>query len=85
MAEDLKPPKDAKTTLQEHTQSLGKNLPYYREVSRKGPPHDPIFVIEVSIEDEEPLSGMGKSKRNAEQIAASAMLDFLELDEWEDN
>ena len=85
MAEDLKPPKDAKTTLQEFAQSHGKNLPNYREVSRKGPPHDPVFIIEVSIEDEDPLSGMGRSKRHAEQIAASAMLAFLGLGEWRDN
>ena len=81
----LNPPKDAKTTLQEYAQSHGKSLPNYHEVSRKGPPHDPMFIIEVSIEDEEPLSGSGRSKRHAEQIAASAMLTFLGLDEWEDN
>lgn len=81
MAEDLIPPKDAKTMLQEYAQSQGKNLPNYREVSRDGPPHDPIFIIEVSIENEKPLSGRGRSKRDAEQIAASAMLVFLGLEE----
>jgi len=81
MAEDLIPPKDAKTTLQEYAQSNGKNLPSYREISRYGPPHDPTFIIEVSIEDEKPLSGCGRSKRQAEQLAASAMLDFLVLNE----
>jgi len=34
MAEDLNPPKDAKTTLQEYAQSHGKSLPDYREVNR---------------------------------------------------
>ena len=81
MAEDLIPPKDAKTTLQEYAQSNGKKLPCYREVSREGPPHDPTFVIEVSLEDEKPLSGSGGSKRQAEQLAASAMLDFLVANE----
>jgi ribonuclease-3 len=81
MAEDLKPPKDAKTTLQEYAQSRGKKLPNYREISREGPPHDPIFMIEVSIEGVEPLSATGGSKRHAEQIAASAMLACLDLDE----
>ena len=83
MAEDLKPPKDAKTTLQEYAQSRGKKLPYYREISREGPPHDLMFMIEVSIEDEEPLSGTGGSKRHAEQVAAMAMLACLGLDEGE--
>ena len=71
------PPKDAKTSLQEYAQSNGMNLPSYREISRNGPPHDPTFVIEVSIEDKQPLSGSGGSKRQAEQLAASAMLDSL--------
>ena len=77
MAEDLVPPKDAKTSLQEYAQSNGKDLPSYHEISREGPPHDPKFVIEVSIGDEKPLRGKGGSKRQAEQLAASAMLDFL--------
>ena len=81
MDKDLNPPKDAKTTLQEYAQSCGKKLPNYREVSREGPAHDPIFMIEVSIDDEEPLSGTGGSKRHAEQIAATAMLARLGLDE----
>jgi ribonuclease-3 len=81
MAKDLNPPKDAKTTLQEYAQSCGKKLPNYREISREGPPHDPIFTIEVSIEDKEPVNGTGRSKRHAEQIAAAAMLAPLGLDE----
>jgi ribonuclease-3 len=85
MAEEQKPPKDAKTTLQEFAQSHGKKIPNYREISREGPPHDPMFMIEVSIENEEPLIGRGGSKRYAEQIAASAMLTFLGLDEGEHN
>ncbi|MBT5274923.1 ribonuclease III [Candidatus Woesearchaeota archaeon] len=81
MAEDLTPPKDAKTTLQEYAQSKGLKLPTYREISRDGPPHDPVFTIEVSIEDEEALTGQGKSKRHAEQKAASALLDRLGVDD----
>lgn len=83
MAEDLKPPKDAKTALQEYAQSCGKKLPNYCEISREGPPHDPVFTIEVSIEDEEPMSGTGGSKRHAEQIAAATMLARLGIDETE--
>ncbi|MDP6108923.1 MAG: ribonuclease III [Rhodospirillales bacterium] len=83
MAEDLKPPRDAKTALQEYAQSKGMNLPIYREVSRDGPPHDPVFKIEVSIEGEEALHGKGRSKRHAEQKAASALLLKLGVDEGE--
>jgi ribonuclease-3 len=83
MAEDLKPPRDAKTALQEYAQSKGMNLPIYREVSRDGPPHDPVFKIEVLIDGEEALHGKGRSKRHAEQKAASALLLKLGVDEGE--
>jgi ribonuclease-3 len=79
MSKDLTPPKDAKTTLQEYVQSKGMNLPMYREALREGPPHDPVFTIEVSIDSGEIMSGTGGSKRQAEQVAASAMLAHLDI------
>ncbi|MBL6942317.1 MAG: ribonuclease III, partial [Rhodospirillales bacterium] len=83
MSEDLSPPKDAKTTLQEYVQAKGMKLPIYREALREGPPHDPIFTVEVSIDNDKFLPGTGKSKRQAEQVAASAMLRHLDIDEEE--
>ena len=80
MAEDLKPPKDAKTALQEYAQSRNMPLPKYREISREGPPHDPVFTIEVSIENEKPIQSVGGSKRLAEQKAAKALLESLGVD-----
>ncbi len=68
------PPRDAKTLLQEWVQAKGWSLPQYKQVSRDGPPHDPVFTIEVSIHDQEPSMGKGKSKRTAEQEAAKLML-----------
>ncbi len=84
MAQDLKPPKDAKTALQEYAQSKGMSLPKYQEISREGPPHDPIFTIEVSVEGAEVLIGIGGSKRQAEQKAALAMLNHLGFDGGEE-
>lgn len=81
MSQDLTPPKDAKTTLQEYVQSRGMNLPKYRESHREGPPHDPVFTIEVIIDSGEVMTGMGGSKRQAEQVAASAMLEHLNISE----
>ena len=81
MAEDIKPPKDAKTALQEYAQAKGLKLPTYHEVSREGPPHDPVFTIEVSIENGDVHTGQGSSKRQAEQKAASALLLRLGVDE----
>lgn len=80
MAEDLKPPKDAKTALQEYAQAKSMKLPKYSEISREGPPHDPVFTIEVSIENEQPVQGVGGSKRLAEQKAAKALLNSLGVD-----
>lgn len=77
MAEDLKPPKDAKTALQEYAQSKAMNLPQYKEISRDGPPHSPIFTIEASIDNEEAVTGTGSSKRQAEQMAAEELLARL--------
>jgi len=76
--EDLTPPKDAKTALQEWAQGRGLDLPAYREVDREGPPHAPLFRVEVSIAGEAPEVASGPSKRAAEQAAAGALLARLE-------
>lgn len=81
MAEDLKPPKDAKTALQEYAQSKGLQLPIYREISRDGPPHDPVFTIEVLLNENVSMTGKAGSKRHAEQKAASALLHHLGVDD----
>ncbi len=78
MEEDLTPPKDAKTALQEWAQARGLPVPDYREVSRDGPPHAPTFVMEVSVSGEAPQTGTGNSKRIAEQKAAQELLVRLE-------
>jgi ribonuclease-3 len=72
-----KPPQDAKTQLQEWLQGRGKPLPKYEMVGREGPAHAPIFTIELTTSDGENVSAEGKSKREAEQLAARMMLDKL--------
>lgn len=71
---DRDPPSDAKTALQEWAQARGLPLPEYEEIDRQGPPHDPVFTIRVRIEGHPPQAGTGRSKRAAEQEAASALL-----------
>ncbi len=68
------PPIDAKTELQEWAQGKGLALPEYREIGRKGPPHAPVFLVEVSVQDIPPVRASGPSKRVAEKAAADAML-----------
>lgn len=75
--EDNKPPQDAKTQLQEWLQGRGKPLPKYEMVGREGPAHAPVFTIELTTSDGDSVSAEGKSKREAEQIAAQLMLDKL--------
>jgi len=74
---ERKPPQDPKTELQEWAQALGKPLPTYRESGRQGPPHAPVFSVEVMVEGEAPAAGEGRSKRAAESAAAQALLDRL--------
>jgi ribonuclease-3 len=74
MSADLRPPKDAKTELQERMQGAGHPLPDYEIVAQSGPPHAPEFVVEVRVADAPPARGSGRSRRVAEQAAAAAML-----------
>jgi ribonuclease-3 len=68
---------DYKTRLQEEIQ---KNGPYnirYSVINEKGPDHNKIFTISVSINEEVMGTGKGKTKKEAEQNAASNALDKL--------
>lgn len=68
------PLRDAKTTLQEWAQGRGLAAPRYEIVDRSGPDHAPNFVVEVSTTGMHSVLGKGRSRREAEQAAASAML-----------
>lgn len=65
---------DPKSALQEWAQGQGLPLPEYMEFARKGPDHAPKFVAEVKIAGFDPARGDGRSKRMAEQAAATAFL-----------
>lgn len=69
--------RDYKTELQEEAQEIFKTSPRYRLISDAGPEHDKIFEAEVLIGDEVFGSGRGKSKKEAEQMAAMAALERL--------
>ncbi len=66
---------DPKSELQEWAQGQGMALPVYKELSRSGPDHQPVFTSQVKVEDLEPADGQGASKRSAEQAAAQALLN----------
>ncbi len=67
-------PTDAKSALQEWAQGRGLPIPRYEEVERSGPDHAPRFVLQVTVKDKAPARGTGKSKRAAQQAAATAFL-----------
>lgn len=75
---DDTPPQDAKTALQEWAQGRALPLPSYQEIAREGPPHEPLFTVEVRVEGHHPATAQGRSKRMAEQAAAENLLAQLE-------
>jgi ribonuclease-3 len=67
--------KDPKTLLQEYAQARKMPLPIYRILSIKGQPHDQEFNVECEIQGmEHRPQGIGRSRRSAEQAAASLVL-----------
>ena len=79
MAEDPSgAPKDAKTALQEWAHKhQADSPPQYVIVAEEGPPHQPMFTVELRLVGRAPTRGQASSKRAAEQHAAQAMLDTL--------
>ena len=70
---------DSKTELQEYSLKKYKKLPEYKLISFKGPKHNPIFKISVSIKNSKLCSGIGRSKKQAQQNAANNLLKFINL------
>lgn len=70
--------RDFKTRLQEDVQNQFKIAPQYRLVNEMGPDHDKTFEIHLYVAGKKMGSGIGKSKKQAEQAAAKDALQFLE-------
>ncbi|MBX3157962.1 MAG: ribonuclease III [Deltaproteobacteria bacterium] len=62
---------DFKTRLQETSQARLRATPTYRVVQELGPDHDKRFVVAVTIGNDEWARAVGKSKKEAEQMAAA--------------
>ncbi len=75
MQKPRRPLRDPKTVLQEWAQGKGLPTPVYREVERTGPHHDPQFRVAVDLPGLAPAEGIGGSKRAAEKVAASVMIE----------
>jgi len=70
--------RDPKTALQEWAQARGLKPPVYRETSRSGPDHAPVFTIAAQLENGEKAVATAPSKRQAQQAAAADLLARLE-------
>ena len=76
-ADALKAPK---SRLQERVIALTGRAPAYRIVSCEGPDHDRHFVVEASMDGRTLGQGEGRSRREAETMAAEAALATLDAD-----
>ena len=70
---------DSKTKLQEFSLKKFKELPKYIFFKKTGPQHRPLFKTEVQIPNSKKMIGKGKSKKNAQQNAASKLLKILNI------
>jgi ribonuclease-3 len=66
--------RDPKTEMQEWAHQSVAAAPVYVIAGREGPDHEPVFTVTVTVGALEPTIGRGRSKREAEQAGAAAML-----------
>lgn len=67
----------AKSKLQEVVQGRYKQTPIYKILKEDGPEHDRTFTVVVSVRDKEVGTGVGKSKKEAEEKAAVKALEII--------
>ncbi len=75
---------DVKASVRDYKSRLNEALPQakisYREISRSGPPHDPVFEIELEIDGQSVATASAGSKKKAEQKCAAIALKAIEKD-----
>ena len=68
---------DSKTKLQEYSLKYFKKLPIYKVFENSGPRHKPLFKVGVRIDNLKFITAVGKSKKDAQQKAASLLLNDI--------
>lgn len=68
---------DFKTELQEKTQLLFSTIPEYKIIKQEGEEHKKIFTVDVYITGKKFGTGNGKSKKEAETLAAKEAIHRL--------
>ena len=74
----LTKPRDYKTALQELVQRESDQVLKYQLVGEEGPDHDTRLFVEVTLNGTTIGSGSGRSKKEAEQMAAHMGIQSLE-------
>ena len=69
--------RDHKTLLQERLQAAGRPTPRYRVGKTEGPPHRPVFHVDLLVDGAVLSHGRGGTKKEAEQRAAQQALRSL--------
>jgi len=67
-----------KSQLLEFSQAEGLGIPRYITINEEGPDHDRTFTVEVYLGDAPYGVGMGKNKKDAEQLAAEKALQKIQ-------
>ena len=68
---------DSKTKLQEYSLKKFKKLPVYKLIKFTGPKHKPLFIVGVKLSGSKFYEAKGHSKKDAEQKAATLLLESL--------
>lgn len=68
---------DFKTRLQERVQEAHRATPVYKVETESGPDHDKQFEVSVRVGERVLGTGVGRSKKSAEQDAARAALEKM--------
>ena len=66
-----------KSKLLEHVQGRGEGHPRYQVQGERGPDHDKVFSVDVSVTGQTIGRGQGRSKKEAQQMAARDALQSL--------
>ncbi len=69
--------KDYKTTLQEIVQQNRQETLEYRLAGEHGPDHEKVFEMELLLNSNVFAKGIGRSKKEAEQMAAKQALELM--------
>ncbi|MDY0008652.1 MAG: ribonuclease III [Bdellovibrionales bacterium] len=75
--QDMAPPEDPKSKLQEWAQSRSLPLPVYEVTGQSGPDHAPLFRVSVQVKGFAAQEAEAQSKRAAEKAAAILLLQKI--------